>query len=260
MWGTVIGDIVGSVYEFAPTKDKAFAPFFHPRGHFTDDTLCTVALAEGLLNDGDPATHLRKWCMEYSTLSFGGNFQYWFRSPDAGPYQSYGNGAAMRVSPAAMLGTTLEHALALSDHITGITHDHEEGIKGARAVTEAIWLFHRGAEAEDVRTKISQTYGYDLDRTVDQIRPSYRFDETCQGTVPEAIICALEAHDFEDTIRSAVSLGGDSDTVAAIAGSIAEARFGVPEDMVTHARGILPAPMVAVLTALYAAAPSRAGA
>jgi ADP-ribosyl-[dinitrogen reductase] hydrolase len=258
MWGTVIGDIVGSVYEFAPTKEKAFEPFFHPRGHFTDDTLCTVALAEALLKDGDPAAYLRKWCNEYSTLSFGGNFQFWFRSPDAGAYQSYGNGAAMRVSPAAMLGTTLEHALALSDHITGITHDHEEGIKGARAVTEAIWLLHRGAEAEVVRERITKTYGYALDRTVDQIRPSYRFDETCQGTVPEAILCALESHDFEDTIRNAVSLGGDSDTVAAIAGSMAEARFSVPEDMVIHAKSSLPVHMTEVLTELYATAPARA--
>jgi ADP-ribosyl-[dinitrogen reductase] hydrolase len=250
MWGAVIGDIVGSAYESKPIKTKAFEPLFHPQAGFTDDTLCTVALADCLMNGGNPADYLRHWGNKYPLLPYGRRFGRWLRSPEAGPYQSFGNGAAMRVSPAPILAATLDEALTLSDRITSPTHDHPEGLKGARAVTEAIWLAFKGRAPENIRNRITEHYGYDLSRSVSDIRPDYSFDETCQGTVPQALTCALDATDFEDALRNAVSLGGDSDTLACITGAIAEARFGCP-DMIEQARRILPDEMTAVIDVMY---------
>ena len=165
-------------------------------------------------------------------------FRQWIESALPTPYGSFGNGAAMRVSPVALLyrGRSLGEALAASDRVTEITHDHPEGIKGARAVTEAIWLALRGEGPETVRGEITTRYGYDLDRSVEAIRPSHRFDVTCQGTVPTAVICALESTSLEDAVRTAVSLGGDTDTLAAIAGAVGEALHGLDEGLVRTAR------------------------
>ncbi len=251
MLGAIAGDIIGSVYEFNPIKTKDFHPLFQPGVHFTDDTALTVAVADALLHDRDPVAAFKDWGHRYPDCGWGGMFARWLFSEQTGPYGSFGNCAAMRVSPAAFLADTLEEALRLAEKVTAVTHDHPEGIKGAAATAAAIFLARQGASAEAIRQYIEQEYGYDLQRSIAEIRPGYRFDETCQGTVPEAILCALEATDFEDAIRNAISLGGDADTLGAITGGIAEARFGLPELIGTETWNRLPDDMRTVISALY---------
>ena len=251
MLGAITGDIIGSVYEFQPTKNKNFQPLFHPRARFTDDTVLTVAVADTLLHGRDPVDAFKDWGKRYPHSGWGGRFAHWLFSDMTEPYGSFGNGAAMRVSPAAFLADTLEDALAMAEQVTRITHDHPEGLKGAAATTAAIFLARQGASAEAIRQYVEVEYGYDLQSGVDEIRPGYQFDETCQGTVPEAIICALEARDFEDAIRNAVSLGGDADTLGAITGGIAEARFGLPPDIACETWRRLRSDMHRIMEALY---------
>ena len=237
MWGAVVGDIAGSRFEGSRGGPKTFE-LFHRRCTFTDDTVCTAAIAHIIVDDQNPAFTLQRWCRRYPDRGYGGSFRRWIASAVPAPYGSYGNGAAMRVSPVGLLyrERPLEEALALSDRVTEITHDHPEGLKGARAVTEAIWLALRGEGVEAVRHEIANRYGYDLDRTVEDIRPSHRFDVTCQSTVPTALVCALESTSLEDAVRNTVSLGGDADTLAAIAGAVGEALHGLPEEFVVTAR------------------------
>ena len=231
MLGAIIGDIVGSIYEGNPIKTKDF-PFFGDYCCFTDDSVCTVAVADMLLHDLPPAETMQKWCRRYPGAGYGGNFGMWIYADPPEPYNSYGNGAAMRVSPAAFLNRDhLDAALSASDKVTEITHNHPEGMKGARATTHAIWLAYRSERPENIRQVITTEYGYDLTQTVDEIRPTYYFDITCQGSVPQAITCALESVSFEDAVRNAISLGGDADTLAAIAGPIAEALHGIPDEL-----------------------------
>jgi len=238
MLGAIIGDIVGSIYERNPIKTKDF-PFFGDYCCFTDDSVCTVAVADTLLHDLPPAETMQKWCRRYPGAGYGGNFGMWIYMDPPEPYNSYGNGAAMRVSPAAFLNRNdLDAALSASDIVTEITHNHPEGIKGARATTHAIWLAFQGERSEIIRQVITSKYGYDLMQTIDEIRPDYDFDITCQGTVPQAITCALESDSFEDAIRNAISLGGDADTLAAIAGPIAEALHGIPDELKAQAESI----------------------
>lgn len=232
MLGAIIGDIVGSIYEWNRIKKKEFK-FFGPKCKFTDDSVCTVAVADILLHDLPPAETMQKWCQRYPNCSYGVMFGRWIFKDTPQPYNSYGNGAAMRVSPAAFLNRDdLDAALAASNKVTEITHNHPEGMKGARATTHAIWLAFQNEKPEEIRKVIETEYYYDLTRSVDEIRPGYSFDETCQGTVPQAITCALESESFEDAVRNAISLGGDSDTLAAIAGPITEAMHGIPEEFV----------------------------
>ena len=236
MIGAIIGDIVGSIYEWDQIKTKDF-PFFSEDCYFTDDSVCTVAVADILLHDLPPAEAMQRWCREYPGKGYGAFFSGWILDDPPEPYGSYGNGAAMRVSPAAFLNRAdLDAALSASDKVTEITHNHPEGMKGARATTHAIWLAFQGETAESIRQVIATEYDYDLTRTVDEIRPFYSFNETCQETVPEAITCALESVSYEDAVRNAISLGGDSDTLGAIAGPIAEALHGVPETVAAHAK------------------------
>jgi len=240
MLGAIVGDIVGSIYEFDNHRSKEFA-LFGDEVTFTDDTVCTVALASALLDDLAPAPVLQTWCRRYPNRDYGGMFAWWINMPKAEPYNSYGNGAAMRVSGAAWLANSLDHALVLCDRITEITHNHEEGMKGARATCQAIYMALNGAPVEQIRMAIHEGYDYDLSQSIDEIRSTYRYNETCQGTVPQAITCALNANDFEDAIRNAISIGGDSDTVAAITGgSIAEPLFGIPETIANQAEQFLP--------------------
>lgn len=228
MIGAIIGDIVGSIYEWHHIKTKKFT-FFGDDCDFTDDSVCTAAVADILMREVPPAETLQEWCRRFPGRGYGGYFSGWIDCDQPKPYCSYGNGAAMRVSPAAFFNRDdLDAALADSDKVTAITHNHPEGIKGARATTHAIWLAFQGKNALSIREVITTEYDYDLTRTVDEIRPGYRFNETCQRTVPEAITCALESDSFEDAVRNAVSLGGDADTLAAIAGPIAEALHGIP--------------------------------
>ena len=236
MWGAIIGDIAGSMYEWNRIKTKDFE-FFGAECEYTDDSVCTAAVAEILLDGSPAAPTLQRWCRRHPGRGYGGMFAGWIERTEPAPYGSFGNGAAMRVSPAAVLNRDrpVEEALRAADHVTAVTHDHPEGMKGARATTHAIWLAYQGAGAAQIRRTIEHAYGYDLSRTVDEIRPGYSFDETCQRTVPEALTCALESVNFEDAVRNAVSLGGDADTLAAIAGPIAEALHGIPEELVATA-------------------------
>ena len=257
MLGAIIGDIVGSIYEWNRIKTKDFT-FFGQDCDFTDDSVCTAAVADILLHDRPPAKTMQEWCRYHSGRGYGGMFSEWIYGDAPEPYGSYGNGAAMRVSPAAFLHRgELDAALAASDKVTLITHNHPEGIKGARATTHAIWLAYHGENAADIRNVISAEYGYGLTQTVDDIRPDYFFDETCQGTVPQAITCALESDSFEDAVRNAISLGGDSDTLGAIAGPIAEALHGIPQDIKEQAehRYLVDAPdILKVMREMYRSA------
>ena len=231
MLGAIIGDIVGSVYEWHPIKTKDF-PFFTDDCFFTDDSVCTVAVADILLHNLPPAETLQKWCQRYPGCSYGGNFSRWIYADPPEPYHSYGNGAGMRVSAAAFLNREdLAAALAAADKVTEITHNHPEGMKGARATTHAICLAFHGEDPADIRQAIASEYGYNLTKTVDEIRPDYFFNETCQGTVPQAVTCALESVSYEDAVRNAISLGGDADTLGAIAGAVAEAMHGIPDEI-----------------------------
>ncbi|MDD2744031.1 MAG: ADP-ribosylglycohydrolase family protein [Rhodocyclaceae bacterium] len=254
----MIGDIVGSVYEFNNYRAKDFNPFFHPKSSYTDDSICTIAVADALVSNKSPALALKDWGERYwHNGGWGRSFALWLGSDSMDPYNSYGNGAGMRVSSAAFLATSFDEAMHFSDKVTEVTHNHPEGMKGARATTQAIWMTLRGEAPEDIRHQISATYAYDLNRTIDEIRPTYRFNESCQRTVPEAIICALQAENYIDAIRSAISIGGDSDTLAAICGPIAEARFGIPEEIVIEGLSKLPQDILQVLLATYLKAMER---
>jgi ADP-ribosylglycohydrolase len=223
--GAIAGDVIGSVHEFIGTRTKAF-PLFVPESTFTDDTVLTVAVADALLTDGDYGAALRRWGRRYPDASYGFRFFAWLQMPEPKPYGSFGNGSAMRVSPVAWAFDTEEEVLREAERSAAPTHDHPEGIKGAQATALAILLARQGAARVEIAREIARRFGYDVTRTVETIRRGYRFDETCQGSVPEAIAAFLEGADFEDCVRNAVSLGGDADTLACIAGSVAEPFFG----------------------------------
>lgn len=252
MLGAVIGDIVGSVYEWDNVRRKDFGPLFHPKAFFTDDTICTVAVADALANERNPGEALMDWGRRYfDNGGWGGMFSRWLVRGALGPYNSYGNGAAMRVSPAGLLASSVEEASTLSRQVTEVTHNHPEGLKGAEATALAIFLARQRVTPQNIKVAITERYGYDLQRTPDDIRPTYRFNETCQETVPQALVCALTATDFEDAIRNAISIGGDSDTVAAIAGGVAEALFGIPDEIADRGWTYLHNDMRETLTLLY---------
>lgn len=252
MLGAIIGDIVGSVYEFRNHRSKVFEPFFHPNAFYTDDTVCTVAVADALVNDRHPAQALKDWGRRYwDNGGWGQRFAMWLASDVFDPYGSFGNGAAMRVASAGLLANSVDEAISMARKVTEVTHDHPEGLKGAEATALAVFLARQRVTSANIRYAIVERYGYDLDRTPDDIRPDYRFNESCQETVPQALVCALAATSYEDAIRNAISIGGDSDTVAAIAGGVAEAMFGVPSDVAVRGWSYLPVDMREVLTALY---------
>ncbi len=231
MLGAIAGDMIGSVYEFDNRRRKDF-PLFTEATTFTDDTILSVAVADVLLHGGDYAKAFKKYYWRYPnpTGSYGARFHQWAAAPTLAPYNSWGNGSAMRVSPVGFAGSSLEAVLEEAEKTAAVTHNHPEGIKGAQATAAAIFLARHGSSKTEIRGFITKHFGYDLHRTVDEIRPTYSFNESCQGTVPEAIVAFLDATDFEDAIRNAVSLGGDSDTLTCITGGIAEAFYGdIPE-------------------------------
>jgi len=252
MLGAIFGDMAGSVYGMRNKKTKDFQPLLAKNARFTDDTVLTVAVADALINDRDIVTSLKEWGLRYPRAGYGVRFSKWLFTKQYQPYGSYGNGGAMRVSAAGFLGRDLNHAVELAIQVTEVTHDHPEGINGATATAAAIHLAKQGHPAPTIRAHIAELWGYDLSPSVDEIRPKYRYDVSSQGSVPQAIICALEATDFEDAIRNAISIGGDSDTIAAIAGSIAEARFSIPEDLALLAWARLPAEMRRIIELFYA--------
>ena len=225
MIGAIAGDIIGSVYEGHSIKTKTF-PLFHPQCRFTDDTVLTVAIADAIVNRRPYLEAVRAFGRRHPQAGYGGAFIRWLFSAEPTPYNSWGNGAAMRVSPVGFAFTSEEEVLEQARQTAVISHNHPEGIKGAQAAALAVFLARTGHEKEDIRSQITRRFGYGLNRGVDDIRPGYAFDVSCQGSVPEAVIAFLDSTSYEDAIRNALSLGGDSDTQACIAGGIAEAFYG----------------------------------
>ncbi len=224
MIGAIAGDIIGSIYENHPVKTVDFE-LYSSKSRFTDDTVCTIALADSILTGRDYATHLKEYCLQFPHAGYGGRFKQWLYSPSNQPYYSFGNGSAMRVSPVGFAYQTEEEVLARAEQSAAITHNHSEGIKGAKATALAIFLAIHGADKPTIKKEIHSRFQYDLDRKLVDIRPRYTFDVTCQGSVPEAILAFLESNSYEECIRLAVSLGGDADTQACIAGGIAQAYY-----------------------------------
>lgn len=243
MLGAAIGDIAGSRFEFDNHRDTDFE-LFHPDSDFTDDTVCTTAVADWVLQGcgDDLASILHDWYAAYPSPkgAYGGRFLQWLQSDDPQPYDSWGNGSAMRVSAVGWAFGTLEETLYFAERSAAVTHNHPEGIKGAQAVAVAIFWARNGIGKAQIQENITRQFGYRLNQSCDQIRPHYGFNESCQETVPQAITAFLESSGFEHAVRLAVSLGGDSDTLAAIAGSIAEACYGIPAAMRERALAILP--------------------
>ena len=246
MYGAILGDIIGSPFEFdRGDKTKDFK-LFSRRSHFTDDSVMTLAVCEALLKVGQDVTvkeiedavisSMQSWGRRYPHAGYGGYFRRWLTARHPEPYNSYGNGSAMRVSAVGWLYDSLEKTRTVAKATTNVTHNHPEGIKGAEATASAIFMARNGSSKEEIKKYIENEFHYDLNRTLNEIRPGYHMDETCQKTIPEAIIAFLEAKDFEDAIRNAVSLGGDTDTLGAITGSIAEAYYGIPEWLITECR------------------------
>ena len=229
MLGAIAGDIIGSRFEHAGIKSKDFA-LFNRQSVFTDDTVHTVAVADSLLHKIPYQEKLREYFLYYPHAGYGGRFRRWARSPKPVPYGSFGNGAAMRVSPIGWFYDTLDDVLDEAMRSAEVTHNHPEGIRGAQATAAAVFMARDGADKSRIKNYIEETFGYDLSTPLDEIRTVYQYDVSCQGSVPQAMTAFLEAADYADAVRNAVSLGGDSDTQACIAGSIAEAYYGgVPE-------------------------------
>lgn len=240
MIGAIAGDIIGSVYERHPVKAKDF-PLFQPRCRFTDDTVLTVAVADAILSGRPYIDAIREMGRRYPDAGYGRTFFRWLFADDPRPCNSWGNGSAMRVSPVGFAFSSEEEVLRQAALTAEISHNHPEGIQGARATALAVFLARTGTGKEMIRARIAEAFGYDMNRTVDDIRPAYSFDVSCQGSVPEAIIAFLDSNSYEDAIRNAISLGGDSDTQACIAGGIAEAFYGgVPEPIREKVKGSLP--------------------
>jgi len=241
MIGAIAGDIIGSVYEWHNIKTNKF-PLFSDHCFFTDDTVLTVALADTILTGISYADNLKTFYRWYPDSGYGSGFHLWAQSQTSEPYNSYGNGAAMRISPVGYAYDDLQTVLDKAAEFTGVTHNHPEGIKGGQATASAIFLARMGKSKDEIKSFIETTFQYDLNKHVDEIRPSYRFDVSSQGTVPQAIRAFIDSIDFEDAIRTAVSLGGDTDTLACITGGIAQAFYGgVPEHIATKVYTILDA-------------------
>lgn len=243
MLGALVGDIIGSMYEFLNTKRTDFELF--PEGsRFTDDSVMTLAVAKWLLEDEAHSIHYLIYCMQelgdhYPNAGYGGRFMEWLFEENPQPYNSWGNGAGMRVSPVGLYAKTFDEALALAAVTASVSHNHPEGVKGAQAIATSVFLCKQGKSKQEIKDYVEQTFGYNLHRTIEEIRPMYRFDVSCQGSVPEAIIAFLEANSFEEVIRLAISLGGDSDTIGAMAGAIAACMYPVPDDIAERCDSIL---------------------
>ena len=249
MYGAILGDIIGSPFEFdRGDKTKNFDLFSEGCG-FTDDSVMTIAVGEALMAVGPKAavkeieeavaSNMQDWGKRYPHAGYGGSFRHWLKENNPKPYGSYGNGSAMRVSAAGWLYDSIERTREVARATANVTHNHPEGVKGAEATASAIYMARKESSKEEIKEYIEREFHYNLDRTLDEIRPGYHMDETCQRTVPEAIIAFLESQDFEDAIRNAVSLGGDTDTLGAITGSIAEAFYGISDVLIAECRSRL---------------------
>ena len=261
MYGAILGDIIGSPYEFDRSGKTKDFPLFIPESRFTDDTVMTIAVAHGFLSVAPDATEpeicralvesMQRFGRRYWNIGYGAKFLNWLLCEDPKPYGSWGNGSAMRVSSAGWLFSDLNSVQTMARLSALVSHDHPEAVSGAEAVASIIFLARTGSSKEEIRRYVTGHFGYDLSRSCDEIRPTYRHDVRCQGTVPEAITAFLEGDSFEDVIRTAVSLGGDCDTLTCIAGSMAEAFYGVPEDLKEICRTYLPEDLKDVLFRFY---------
>lgn len=251
MIGAICGDFIGSVYEFYPRKSKEF-DLFHPACRFTDDTVLTVATMDALLHKKDFAQAYRHWYRKYPDAGYGGSFAAWAAGERDRPYNSWGNGSAMRVSPIGVYYHALADVLKYARESALVTHNHPEGIKGAQAVAACIFLAKKGESKGDMENYIENSFGYSLKSPIEEIRKDYRFDVSCQGSVPQAIACFLQSDSYEDAVRNAISLGGDSDTIACMAGGIAEAYYGkVPPEIKDKVYSALPGEFQVLLDLFY---------
>jgi ADP-ribosylglycohydrolase len=244
MLGAIAGDIIGSVYEgkkaWMRARTPSFQPLFAAGARFTDDTVLTVAVADSILHGGDLAVLLKEYARAYPGAGYGGTFELWALSDSREPYNSWGNGSAMRVSPVGFAFDMLDEVLLRARWTAEVTHNHPEGVAGAKATAAAVYLARTGSSKEEIREYVERKFGYDLGVGLDELRPAYRFDVSCRGTVPPALRAFLESTDYESAVRLAVSLGGDCDTLACIAGGVAEAYYGgVPADIRLEALGRL---------------------
>ena len=238
--GALAGDMIGAPYEFERMKSTDF-PLFSVYSTLTDDSILTLAVADAIINNRSYLECIREYALKYPNSGFGGMFRSWMYSKDPQPYNSFGNGSAMRVSPVGWAFNAVEEVLREAEASAAVTHSHPEGIKGAQAVALSIFLARKGESKEKIKQEVIARFGYDLSKTIAEIRPTYEFNETCQETVPQAITAFLESQDFEDAIRIAVSLGGDADTLAAITGSIAEAYYGgIPKEIAIEVKSRTP--------------------
>ncbi len=245
MLGAIAGDMIGSPYEGYPIKHKDFEVIVSA---FTDDTVLTVAVAHAILNQIGYADAIKYYARDYPDVPYGGSFRQWILTRESRPYNSFGNGSAMRVSPVGFAVDSLDKVLAEAKRSAQVTHNHPEGVKGAQATALAIFLARNGVDKASIRSDISKRFGYDLDRTVESIRPHYQFDVTCQGSVPESIVAFLDSDSFEDAVKNAISLGGDSDTMACIAGGIAQAYYReIPKRVVDSVIEKLPPDLLEIL-------------
>ena len=243
MLGALVGDIIGSVYEFQNTKSTDFE-LFCGASTYTDDSVMTLAVAKWLLEDEAHTIHYLIYCMQelgdhHPHAGYGGRFMEWLFEENPQPYNSWGNGAGMRVSPVGLYAKTLDEALALAAMTASVSHNHPEGVKGAQAIATSVFLCKQGKSKQEIKEYVEQTFGYNLHRTITEIRPNYYFDVSCQGSVPEAIIAFLEGNSFEEVIRLAISIGGDSDTIGAMAGAIAACRYPIPEEITERCNNLL---------------------
>jgi ADP-ribosylglycohydrolase len=246
LFGAIAGDIIGSRHEWKACTDPQVA-LFSKSSKFTDDSVLTIAVADAILAQRGYGQAIVEYARRYPKAGYGSFFRRWLADDGVEPYNSFGNGSAMRVSPVAWAFQTEEEVLREAEHSAAVTHNHPEGIKGAQSVALAIHLARTGADKNQIRAEIESRFGYNLSRTLDETRPNYKWDSTSPGSVPESIIAFLESTDFESTVRNAILLGGDADTMAAIAGSIAEAYYGVPEEIVAEVRKRLPADLLDVV-------------
>ena len=245
--GAIIGDVIGSVYEWHNVKTTEFQ-LFSQKTHFTDDSVLTFATMDSILHQIGYTQVYQTYAKKFPDRGYGGKFTSWINTNHPRPYNSWGNGSAMRVSPVGWAYDTLDEVLAQAKKSAEVTHNHPEGIKGAQATASAIFLSRKGKSKLEIKQYIEQTFNYNLDRSIAEIRPAFRFDESCQGTVPEAIIAFLESTDFENAIRFAISLGGDSDTIACITGGIAEAFYKeIPEFIIESSLRVLPAEIIELI-------------
>ena len=231
MFGAIVGDVAGSIYERSPAKSLDFE-LFRKQSRFTDDSVLTIAVADWILNDGELYDYFHRYVARYPFIAYGRSFKNWARSYDTEPYNSWGNGSAMRVAPTAYAMDTLDGVLELAERSAEVTHNHPAGIAGAQATAGCIYLARTGRSKQEIREFVTAEFSYDLSRSLDDIRGSYTFDVSCAGSVPESIMAFIESESFESAIRLAISLGGDADTMACIAGAIAEPFYGgVPGDI-----------------------------